>query len=73
MKKAELEKELTKLQDKVYCLQARHDFLLKEMCQQAEGIGVKPPWFVEGSTSWDSAMKHKASLAVDKVAKTRLL
>ena len=67
MTKAELEQELSKVRTSYRRLKRRHDYMLTELCQLAEGLGNKPSWYSVNHT-WDTAMKHKAALAVEKVA-----
>lgn len=71
MRKIDLEKEIERLEDKLICIQRRHDYMINELAELSEGLGNKPSWYKDTS-GWNVAMQHKAALAIEKTAKMRL-
>lgn len=63
MTKQELQARIDKLESKIYNLERQIEYAFSELSELSQGIGVKPIWYAINS-SWDAAMKHKASLAL---------
>ena len=68
--KAELQEEYHKEFMKCVSLQRQVDYLLSEMVALNQGLGVKPDYYTDAD-SWDTAMKHKAGLAIKKLHEMR--
>lgn len=62
------EREIKTLKDKVSSMEAGFRLMLQELTELGQGVGTKPSWYNSLSHSWDECMKHKAILAIKKVA-----
>lgn len=65
------DKEIAALKRYVYDLKRRHDYAIAELSEITQGVGVKPSWFTV-EHAWLDAVKHKAGLAVAKLAQMPL-
>lgn len=48
----------------------RHGYMVAQLAEMSNGVGLKPAWWREG-TDWDKAMAHKAAVALGNLASSR--
>ena len=71
MTKLELCKEIGELKVKIQKLERENRYLLDEMIDLNQELGVKPGHYDSTKHTWSTAMAHKASLALKKVFEMR--
>lgn len=71
MKKQECLDKLQNLQEEKYQLERQVDFLLCELIDLSQGLGVKPSWYCDTKHTWKDAMSHKAGIAIKRLHEMR--